>query len=113
MGVDGGVKITKISDIKKNWINIKNSFIKWLGSENKTDWSDISNKDVQEAMKLPDNIDKYSGDEICKMLEYFKSCDCPYNLDDIYIITGDGDYVSSTMRILSDCLNGEYVETWT
>jgi len=111
MGMDGGVNISKIKDIKEGWVEIKNDLVKYLDKD-KSQYG-INEQQVQQARDLPDNIDDYSGKQIVEMFQFLGSCDCPYNLDDIYIVTGDGDNVPDWMNCLSMCLPGVNIETWT
>lgn len=115
MGADGGIKITKISDIKKDWSKIKDDLIRCFEREIKS--SDEWEKKYHEeylmwSMELPDDIESLSGEDVCKLFSYLSSCDCPYLYEDS-MITAEGDYVSDRMDILSRCLNGISIETWT
>ena len=115
MGADGGIKITSVNDIKKDWINIKAQLIsRFEGSlKNCGSWELKSFEEYLEKTKnTPDNINNLSGDDIETMLSYLRSCDCPYHFNG-YIITGEGDNVADHMNTLSDCLKGTSIETWT
>lgn len=114
-GYDGGIKISKISDIKNNWPQIRNNLIKILEDKylNCSKWEEkFALKYAEDSKKLPKDISNLSNKEICDSLSFIQSVDCPYLLDD-YIITAVGDYVPSEMKILSDCLIGEEITTWT
>ena len=115
MGADGGIKITKVSEIKTNWKQIKKNLIKWF-EEDLSRCDNWEKKFLQEYLDksklLPDDIKTLSGDEVCKLFKYLSSCDCPYLYEDA-IITAEGDNVASQMETLSMCLNGISIETWT
>lgn len=115
MGADGGVKITKVSDIKKDWKAIKENLISALERDvqDAETWAlKYAQEALDESRKLPDNIDNHSGEDIVKMFSFMASCDCPYLYEDV-ILTGVGDNVGDNMRTLSMVLRGVYVETWT
>jgi len=115
MGADAGIRITSVDEIKKDWVNIKTQLLsKFEGSLK--DCGSWELKYIQECIeqtkKLPDNINNLNGDDISNMFGYLRSCDCPYHFNG-FIITGEGDNVAEQMNTLSNCLNGEYIETWT
>jgi len=115
MGADGGIKITKISSIKRDWRKLKEKLVNSFKSDLKEcksyekEWIE---KYILESEKLPKNIDDLSNEEICKLFNYLHSCDCPYLYDDL-LITGEGDYVADQMNTLSWVLDGVSIETWT
>lgn len=113
MGMDGGVNISKIKDIKEGWVKIKSDLIRNLEQYEKSSKWSVNMQEVQQAKDLPDNIDDYSGQQIVEMFQFLASCDCPYCLDDTYILTGDGDNVPDCMNSLSMALPGISIETWT
>lgn len=110
MGFDGGVKLSKLSDIRKDWNEFRDKLIEEFISVSYDDYM------VEEALcdseHLPINVDNLSDLEICTLLKVFKHCDCPYLYGDI-LITGEGDNVSTEMNVLSKCLPGISIETWT
>ena len=115
MGFDGGIKITKISNIKNNWGDIRTKLIERLEEKyiQCEDWEEkYILRYVDDSKKLPKNISRLSNKEIRDLLSFISSLDCPYLLDD-YIITAVGDNVSSEMLILSDCLGGIEITTWS
>ena len=124
MGADGGCKISRLIDIKKDWREIKNGLIdrakkavNRIGQSSNPDWNDSYNLNTYKEMaqivgRYPDSIDDLSVQEVVDLFKFFESCDCPCAFDD-YIITGSGDNVAEFMEILSCHLPGMYVETWT
>jgi hypothetical protein len=114
MGADGGIKITKISDIRKKWKDVIKNIIEGLEYDiEKNDYnSEYSLELLDKVKKLPKTIDNLSNEEICKILQIFESCDCPYLYED-NLITGEGDLVGDQMNMLSYALPGIYIETWT
>lgn len=117
MGMDGGIFITEIKDIREKWLDIKinliDSFEKGLQRAESYEVSTYKSA-LEQSNSLPDSVDELSASEIVKLFSYMKSCDCPYLFKDEYIITGKGDYVFFTMSILSRALpSTESIETWT
>ncbi len=115
MGADGGIKISKVSEIKENWKTIREALIRAL--ENNLQYCDkhelrYAKEAWFESENLPKNIDKFTGDDIVKMFNFLKNCDCPYHYDGL-IITGNGDYIGRNMDTLSNMLPGVNIETWT
>lgn len=113
MGADGGFRITKIDDIKKDWTSIRKSFIDSLKYKIKNDSIWITTEDLNEANELPDDISELTNQQIIDLFQFVKSCDCPKLLFNEYMVTGEGDYVADQMNSLSYSLPGEYIETWT
>lgn len=116
MGADGGIKITKVSDIKKDWLEIRINLLTSLEYDLKKSiglWeTNYIQNSIDGCNKLPDDISGYSGEDIVKMFSFMSSCDCPYLYEDS-IITAVGDNVSDDMNTLSFALNGISIETWT
>lgn len=115
MGADGGIKITSVDDIKKDWINIKTQLISRFEGNLKHcgSWEiKYIEEYIEKSKNLPDDINNLTGDDIVIMFGYLRSCNCPYHFNG-YIITGEGDNVADQMNTLSSCLDGEYIETWT
>ena len=115
MGADGGIKITKVSEIKTNWKQIKENLIKWFeqGLNRCDNWEKkFLQEYLDKSKELPNEINNLSGEEICKLFQYLAYCDCPYLYEDA-IITAEGDNVASQMETLSMSLNGISIETWT
>ena len=114
MGADGGIKITKISEIRENWNEIREKIIKnaeWY--YNDTDYAKSYLEKVWiQAQELPDDIKHLDNVGIIKVLSPFVSCDVPYLFEN-YIITAEGDNIPDHHLILSDSLNGLSIETWT
>ena len=115
MGADGGIKITKISSIKRNWTNIKSRLVRNFEDalENGASYESESNeRHLRNSESLPDAVENLSNAEICRLFEYLSSCDCPY-LYEASIITAVGDNVPDQMLTLSGCFDGIRIETWT
>lgn len=115
MGADGGITITKISDIKTKWSQIRESLINWFESDLKTadKWEiEFIVDNLNNSKALPLDISGLSNEGICDLFGYLRSCDCPYLYEDS-IITANGDYVPESMCNLSMALNGIRIETWT
>lgn len=119
MGADGGIIISKVDDIKKDWSKIKQDLITSFEYRIKRaeSWEiKYAEENLAKSKELPDDISSYTGEDIIKMFDYLKSCDCPY-LFEGFIITGNGDYVTDSMNILSSCLrsldSSVDIETWT
>lgn len=117
MGMDGGIFITEIKDIREKWLDIKidliDSFEKGL---KKAETYEVSTyKDgLEKSNNLPDSVDELSAIEIINLFSYMKYCDCPYLFKEEYVITGRGDYIAFSMGILSRALpSKESIETWT
>lgn len=115
MGADGGIRITSVDEIKNDWLNIKSQLITSfeINLEYCDSWDlKYIEKYIEVTKKLPDEINSLTGDDIVNIFNYLSSCDCPYHFNG-YIITGNGNNVPDYMNILSNCLNGKYIETWT
>ena len=115
MGADGGIRISKISDIKKDWFKIKSSLInrfEFCVRTKENYESEYYIEYLDKSKKLPDNIDNLSNKDIKNLFNYLSSCDCPYLYEDS-IITGEGDNVEDQMNTLSEILPGISIETWT
>lgn len=115
MGANGGIKITKVSEIKTNWKQVKENLIRRFEQDlNRCDnWEKkFLQEYLDKSKQLPDSVEYLSGEEICKVFQYLASCDCPYLYEDL-IITAEGDNVESQMETLSMSLNGISIETWT
>lgn len=115
MGADGGIKISSVDDIKKDWTNIKTQLIsRFEGSLNYCGSWELKyiEKYINKSKELPDDINNFTGDDIVNLFGYLRSCDCPYHFNGC-IITGEGDNVADQMNTLSDCLKGTSIETWT
>ena len=114
MGMYGGVKLTKVSDIRKGWIGIKLKLMdkftpsKYIRGHFKYEYEEA----LRQAESLPDNVDDLSDLDIFGILQRFEYCDCPYLYGDT-LITVEGDNVSMEMNALSECLPGISIETWT
>lgn len=117
MGMDGGCKLTKIADVKKEWKRIRNDMLARFesgyfsaskGSYDEQSYAELSN--IVDC--FPKNIDNLSNNEIIKLLKPFECCDCPALYDDI-LVTGYGDNVLKGMNVLSGSLPGVNYETWT
>lgn len=123
MGADGGIRITKISEIKQYWKEIKTRLTNNFTSDLKgcADYERVWIENYLTCSKaLPDNVDKLSSDDIVRLFGYLSSCDCPYLYeipDNDLLITGEGDYVADQMNTLSHALrsldDSTYVESWT
>jgi hypothetical protein len=117
MGMDGGIFITEIKDIREKWLDIKidliDSFEKGLRTAEKHEKSTYESG-LEKSNNLPDSVDELSANEIVNLFSYMKYCDCPYLLKDEYVITGRGDNIWISMEILSRALPSiESIETWT
>jgi len=115
MGADGGIKISKVSEIKQNWKSIREQLINALEQNlNFVDKYELRYAEEAwlESENLPKNIDKFTGEDIVKMFEFLKNCDCPYHYEGL-IITGNGNNIESNMNTLSSILPGVNIETWT
>ena len=117
MGSRGGIRITKVSEIRKNWKHIKEELTACFTYqvEHGDSWELKYNQEyLDKSLELPDKIDDLTNNEIMVKLLYMSNCDCPYLYED-FIITGEGDYLPRQMEILSNALRryGEYIETWT
>jgi hypothetical protein len=115
MGADGGIKISKVSEIKQNWKSIRENLINAL--ERDLEYADkwelkYSEEAWEKSGNLPKNIDNFTGDDIVKMFHFLANCDCPYHYEGL-IITGNGDNIGSNMNTLSNVLQGVNIETWT
>lgn len=116
MGADGGIQITKISNIRKNWSKIKTTLTRSFENDLSrcSDYEfNFYTKLVEKSKELPDSIEGLTADEIKELLMRYESCDCPYLLGNTYLITAIGDYVEDQMNTLSYCLDGIRIETWT
>jgi len=117
MGMDGGIFITEIKDIREKWLDIKvyliDSFEK--GLERAETYEVSTYKDgLEKSNNLPDSVEGLSAKEIVNLFSYMEYCDCPYLFKDEYVITGRGDYIAFSMGILSRALPSiESIETWT
>ena len=115
MGADGGIRISKVSEITEEWVDIRENLVGYFSRklEKCDDWEKkFIQDDYNNSVNLPMSIEGMTGEEICKVLSVYKSCDCPHLLEG-NIITGYGDYVSNRMDVMSRTLPGYYVETWT
>ena len=114
MGADGGVKISKVSDIKKEWLDIKKELIRETERRlNNSSWDRRYYQEYFDKSKsLPDDVTNLTDKEVCDLFRYLSSCDCP-NLYNDLIITAEGDNVADQMDILSMVLPGVSIETWT
>jgi hypothetical protein len=117
MGADGGFSYTRIKDFRDNWKEIKENLKE--GCETNEYTYSWDREDMEELGKLvpnmPDTLENMSDKDIIKMLEPFKSCDCPCIIEGYLLITGNGDNVPVNMNILDSALykfSGS-VETWT
>lgn len=115
MGADGGINISRVSEIKQNWQSIREKLISSLehNVKNAQTWElKYAEETFEQSKTLPNDIATYEGEDIVKMLNFLKYCDCPYYYDGL-IITGSGCNVDDNMNILSNALPGFYIETWT
>jgi hypothetical protein len=115
MGADGGIKITKIQEIKEKWETIRETLIIYLENDLKyaQSWEiKYAQSNLEESKNLPITINHYTGHDIVKMFGFISSCDCPYWYED-NIITAEGDNVPFSMNTLSNVLPGISIETWT
>jgi hypothetical protein len=92
MGADGGVRITKISEIKENWEQLRSTLIESTGRQlNKSEDYEIeSNADLYDYCKrLPKKLSRQITDEkIVSLFSPFQSCDCPFLFGDL-MFTGE------------------------
>lgn len=119
MGMDGGIKITKMSSVRENWIEIKQNLIDSF-TRQLTKCASYEVTYLEHYLKgsnaLPDSVENLTNWEILKSLNYFSYCDCPYLYEipgDDLLITGEGDNISSHMITLSRYLDGVSIESWT
>jgi len=114
MGADGGIKITKISDIRDNWTDIREKIIKnaeWY--YNHTEYGKTYLEKIWvKCQELPDKINDVPNEHLVELFKSMKSCDVPYLFEN-YIITSEGDNIPDYHLILADSLKGIYIETWT
>lgn len=122
MGADGGCKISKVKDIKKNWKKIKHGLINELERELNMATSDSFNDKwtrehhptyIKAVKGWPNQVLFKSNQEICDYLKLFPSCDCPYLFDEKYIVTAEGDNICDLHDTMTMYLPGESIETWT
>lgn len=120
MGADGGVYITKMEVVRKDWAKIKNRLVEAFQpyemetlSHWQTDESEENAELLKATLELPDSVAHMSYTEIVASLQYLKNCDCPRIYDDL-LITGYGDAIPNSMNELSRALvQGTRIETWT
>ena len=117
MGNDGGCKITTIKSLKDDWKSFQKRLYKYLEQEYMNSEKDSYEEREFETLcnlvdKYPKDINKLNSSEIIDLFRPFEFCDCPKLFQDC-IVTGQGSYVLRPMDILSECLSGIYIETWT
>ncbi len=120
MGMDGGIRIVKIKEVRDNWTSLKQSLIGYSEvTDNTRKWHpyDVSkfNSINDFCNRLPDTIENLSDKELMDVLKIFRNCDSPYLYEDnIIIASGDNLYVEG--QVLDDavsCLTNVFIETWT
>lgn len=107
MGSDGGINIIKIEDIKKNWLDIKSGIKKVYDRYFiKKVYAEIYKSQYENALKLPNNINNLSNEEICKLLQgVMMYYDTPYLINELIIVgygTNIGDIASDLFYLLPD-----------
>lgn len=118
MGADGGIRITKMKNLKHGWPAFRSRLIVEC-NDFLFDSDEFDEKIAQECFDcvadLPLSVEHLSYVDIVSLLQFAKNCDCPKMVDG-YLITGEGDAIPRSMNILSTSLaavNGIYIETWT
>ena len=115
MGAEGGITITSVKTIKKDWTEIREKMIHMFNDVEHVPgwWLESRLKINKKVEALPEDIGDMSGSEIEKMLSSICTCsDTPYYYGGD-IITSWGDNVDDEINIMSQCLGGWYLETWT
>lgn len=122
MGMDGGIFIIKVEDLKANWEEVITSITKSLDYELK-DRSKLNAREISELCAemddvffLPRDIHNLTNDEILGLLKPWKNCDTPTFFNDCLIV-GNGDNIPDKPNRLAYAIRGieecECIETWT
>lgn len=116
MGADGGINIIKTEEIRENWLDIKSGVKKIYDRyfEKIGYYKKIYKKEYENALKLPNDINSLSSEEICKLLQgVMMYYDTPYLIKDL-IIVGYGTNIDDIANDLFDLLpESNCVETWS
>jgi hypothetical protein len=113
---DGGICITKIEDIKKEWSDIRPRIKEVYDChfEKRPYRKEIYDKEYKSSLDLPNDINSLSDKEICELLRgVMSNYDTPYLLES-YIITGYGTNLNDISKDLFYLLpEWDQIETWS